>query len=801
MASPGGIVPAQLGFLAIFNPSLGITDETIDDQIVYYASVTTQRHKRRHRSRGQGRPTENVSQEERNERLRQIGLAQGMVDFGKSFSGGQPVDTIDTEKSRVVLHEIESGWWALVSIELTKIPLPPKLPTGKTGEPVEEVAEYSSKEIKPATLLLQDLLRAHSTFLLHHGFSLSSLFVRTGRPKFVSILTRYWDWFLSTWNVMLQGNPTRSLLGSINIAASSELGIGVGEEERGSGERDVLEGLVGRIEGLQDLIISRFGSNVTDLESPDGSTAPWLGTGREPGPDDGAIFLGVGGLSRKSLRDVTCWMEDLYTWGSNAYGVHDSPTSLRRARRGKATKGDKETAKSSKGTPLRPSIGSADSKGSISSQTLADRRGQTIGTVAEARTPDVPTPSDESPTDGSKDADGHLDRFMTYMKLGYGTYWSIGKSDEQFAQDADKLEGESAVSAQAPAPKKVANTTGHYLIGLLGDVEESSASEGDDSGEHGDADREDSNARTMLRTVHVELEKAERDLSESQVVKNIGSLVNEITPIPGVPASSASTFTTHSQNKTKKMRIVVYVNKPFIYTFLFELRTDSLSWESFYRNLHRQLVPLQKPLLASTKYRPERPSVGAAGTSIYDVIWDPTALTVHSTLPNIPDPSQLPSESTDAWSRVEAINTHMQLLNMYALTRRNVTELERTCKTNRGWWVVWQRILDRSGSAQSQEEAQTSEEAIIDEASPSTEDPAASESSADRLIKKSPAPEPRVDKEIFLIRRASDHASSRGFSGTFAETGSSWGEGAGRLASGIGVDTRKYIEGLLSLNR
>ncbi|KAF3357924.1 hypothetical protein VdG1_05589 [Verticillium dahliae VDG1] len=749
MASPGGIVPAQLGFLAIFNPSLGITDETIDDQIVYYASVTTQRHKRRHRSRGQGRPTENVSQEERNERLRQIGLAQGMVDFGKSFSGGQPVDTIDTEKSRVVLHEIESGWWALVSIELTKIPLPPKLPTGKTGEPVEEVAEYSSKEIKPATLLLQDLLRAHSTFLLHHGFSLSSLFVRTGRPKFVSILTRYWDW----------------------------------------------------IEGLQDLIISRFGSNVTDLESPDGSTAPWLGTGREPGPDDGAIFLGVGGLSRKSLRDVTCWMEDLYTWGSNAYGVHDSPTSLRRARRGKATKGDKETAKSSKGTPLRPSIGSADSKGSISSQTLADRRGQTIGTVAEARTPDVPTPSDESPTDGSKDADGHLDRFMTYMKLGYGTYWSIGKSDEQFAQDADKLEGESAVSAQAPAPKKVANTTGHYLIGLLGDVEESSASEGDDSGEHGDADREDSNARTMLRTVHVELEKAERDLSESQVVKNIGSLVNEITPIPGVPASSASTFTTHSQNKTKKMRIVVYVNKPFIYTFLFELRTDSLSWESFYRNLHRQLVPLQKPLLASTEYRPERPSVGAASTSIYDVIWDPTALTVHSTLPNIPDPSQLPSEGTDAWSRVEAINTHMQLLNMYALTRRNVTELERTCKTNRGWWVVWQRILDRSGSAQSQEEAQTSEEAIIDEASPSTEDPAASESSADRLIKKSPASEPRVDKEIFLIRRASDHASSRGFSGTFAETGSSWGEGAGRLASGIGVDTRKYIEGLLSLNR
>ncbi|KAM0287514.1 hypothetical protein ACHAQH_000468 [Verticillium albo-atrum] len=799
MASPGGIVPAQLGFLAIFNPSLGITDETIDDQIVYYASVTTQRHKRRHRSRGQGKPHENVSQEEHNERLRQIGLAQGMVDFSKSFSGGQPVDTIDTEKSRVVLREIESGWWALVSIDLTKIPLPPKLPIGKTGEPVEEVVEYSSKEIKPAPLLLQDLLRAHSTFLLHHGSSLSSLFVRTGRPKFVSILTRYWDWFLLTWNVMLQGNPTRSLLGGINIAASSELGIGVGEEDRGSGERDVLEGLVGRIEGLQDLIISKFGSDATAAESSDGLPAPWLGTGREPGPDDGAIFLGVGALSRNSLRDVTCWMEDLYTWGSNAYGVHDSPTSLRRARRAKTTGEEQKTTHSMRKTPVRPSVQSADSESSKSSQTLADRRGQVVGTVVEARTPEVPTsPHENFPDDTKEEVDGRLDKLMSYMKLGYGTYWSIGKSDEQFAKDADNPRANSAGSAPPPTPKKIADTTGHYLIGLLGDVEEGGASDGDKSGNHGEPDREDSNVRTMLRTVHVELEETGRDLSESKIVRDMGSPVNEITPIPGVLASS---FTTHNQNKAKKMRVVVYVNKPFIYTFLFGLRTDNLAWNSFYKSLHQQLAPLQKPLLASTRYRPERPSTGASGASIYDVVWDPTALTVHSTLPNILDPSQLPPEGVQAWSRIEAINTHMQLLNMHALTRRSITELERTCKTNRGWWVVWQRILDRTGSVQSPDGPQSPEEATTDEASASTEDLDASESDADRPQKTSPPPASRVDKEIFLIRRASDHASSRGFGGTFAETRGSWGEGAGRLASGIGVDTRKYIEGLLSLNR
>lgn len=111
------IVPAQVGFLAIFNPSLGNTDETLDDQIVYYSSVSSDGHKRRRqttkRGAAAGRPTENLSQAERNERLRQIGLAQGMVSFGKNFSGDQSVDMIETEKTRVVLHEMEPGWWVL----------------------------------------------------------------------------------------------------------------------------------------------------------------------------------------------------------------------------------------------------------------------------------------------------------------------------------------------------------------------------------------------------------------------------------------------------------------------------------------------------------------------------------------------------------------------------------------------------------------------------------------------------------------------------------------------------------------
>jgi hypothetical protein len=105
------VVPARLGFFAIYNPSLGTTDETLDDQIAYYSSVETRKKYQQRRRNGKSPPR--LTQEEKNERLRQIGLAQGMVEFGRSFSDGKSVDTIETEKTRVILHELESGWWLL----------------------------------------------------------------------------------------------------------------------------------------------------------------------------------------------------------------------------------------------------------------------------------------------------------------------------------------------------------------------------------------------------------------------------------------------------------------------------------------------------------------------------------------------------------------------------------------------------------------------------------------------------------------------------------------------------------------
>jgi hypothetical protein len=174
---------------------------------------------------------------------------------------------------------------------------------------------------------------------------------------------------------MLHGNPIVNVYGGIKLAASGELGVGVGEEGRGSGEREVLEGFVERIDGLVDLVVSKFGDVEPEaevgkslkgghLQSSLTSSKQWLGTGLEPTPEDGAIFLGVGALSRKSLRDVIHWMEDIYSWGPRAYGVEENPTLTRKPRKkGKVDKTPKNTSPFLKDWK-NPPTGPADPKSS-----------------------------------------------------------------------------------------------------------------------------------------------------------------------------------------------------------------------------------------------------------------------------------------------------------------------------------------------------------------------------------------------------------------------------------------------------
>jgi hypothetical protein len=74
------VQPAQLSFLAIYNPSLGSDDEAFRDQIVFYSSRAARLRKA---GKGYNADASGSQDEDENERLRRVGLAQGMVDFAK----------------------------------------------------------------------------------------------------------------------------------------------------------------------------------------------------------------------------------------------------------------------------------------------------------------------------------------------------------------------------------------------------------------------------------------------------------------------------------------------------------------------------------------------------------------------------------------------------------------------------------------------------------------------------------------------------------------------------------------------
>ncbi|KAG8418330.1 hypothetical protein J3458_005749 [Metarhizium acridum] len=790
VAAAGTLVPAQLGFLAIFNPSLGSTDDTIDDQIVYYASDTTQGSgKRRRRTRG--RSTEDISQEERHERLRQIGLAQGMINFSRGFADEASLDTVDTEKSRVITHELEPGWWILASINLTKVPLPPRLAIKSTTEPQEERYEYSSRELKPAPLLLRDLLRAHSIFLLHHDTSLSALFVRSKRTKFTAVLGRYWDLFLSTWNPL------------------ENLASGVGEEDRGSGEREVLEGLVGRIEGLVDLVVSKFGTEEPEDEAKthrDRLDAQlWLGTGEEPAAEDGAVFLGTGALSRKSLRDVTHWMEDLYQWGDHAYGVIDSPTSTRgrraRKRRGSVeqTEAAKETApanadeKHQKQTGQNQTEQHKEPEHQNHQQPKEQQKGKDHQHPQEQLSQESAADPDKGDSTSSPKApeDGKLDKMLSYIKLGYGSYWTIpGTSNINTPTTQSGTPTPSETNTSKPNDTPTTSTSrpkfpkrsssdaahGHYLIGLKGSI-----SEPPSDSESSSASSTHNNSRTLLRTINIELDSKSSPQPSTTIIRDFAHPASPLTQSQ-VAGNFLPGYTSHDLNKSEKLRVVVYVNRPFIFTFFFRLHTDSLAWDALYRSLHYQLAPLKKPLLSSTSYRPERERESPAARTIYSLVWDPKQLVTHSTVPNIPESSA----SDTRWSRADAVSTHLHLLNTHASTRSREAELERTHKTNRGWWIVWTRLHERPAAAAPHDGDGNPPPSPGSSGTEASQGAGEDEKQERSLV---------TSKEIFLIRKASDHA---GFQSLSTEDGGGGADGASKLVQGIGVDTRRYVEELLS---
>ena len=803
----------------------------------------------------------------------------------RNFSNGKPVDSVDTETSRIILHELEKGWWILVSIDLTRLPQ-------STRPDTNPRIEYSTREVAPAQLLLQQLLRAHSLFLLHHAAKLEELYQRVGRSIFTSLLDRYWSSFARDWDVMLHGNPVADIYNGIKLAAGGELGIGVGEEEWGSGEREVLEDFVTRTDGLMDLVVSRFGDAPTlnDVESPakasEGKSSklpPWLGTDADPRSTDGVIFSGTGAISRRSLATVSQWMEAIFKSEEGTYGVGENPNNRHRHKRRKM--GSKKSSTEDP-SALRLAEGRFNDKGELSSdpdlRREAMKRNAAPPGIPPSLVPILGNASDNAvsnvngdtksacgarTTASTTDQDSSLfdaEKMMGYLKLGYGSSWTLSakglpgnkvmerkpESDEpnnmQDGTSSDKNDstqpGLSPLQEVDPAPEvsdtddspfvqRLEQSIGKFIIGLAGDLENTEF--GDDGQGEAEGEQEQTPQRLFLRTLTVEMTQSRmgrRRHSKASEFSGVGSASTYSQGDEPPTSASASVDGARSIINHQKVQVAVYVHQPFIFVFLFQLHTPSLTMPSFYRSIHHRLGPLQKPLLASTdpgkiafrmaeamgESSSSSSKTGAtkeriAAPTIYDIIYDPIRLTVRTSIPNIPIPGSLAAEglgtattgltisgswytlgipigstrSTSSrnisslvksdWTRVEALNIHTQMLNTWIATR-DAAEVERTVKTGKGWWILWMQISDTSYN--------------------------------------------QPKKEAFLVRKASDHKTlvgssmQRNTSGKWLlreqirdSSGSSLGSTKDQVTTsagvseGVGVDAGRWIEGLLHLSR
>ncbi|THC92588.1 hypothetical protein EYZ11_007918 [Aspergillus tanneri] len=613
--------------------------------------------------------------------------------------------------------------------------------------------------------------------------STDALYQRVGRSTFCKLLDSFWWKFAWNWEVLLGGNPAVDMYNGIKLSAGGELGVGVGEEEWGSGEREVLEDFVVRTDGLVDLVVSRFGDpwmpiedqatcNKSELENQNETIAGWLGLDTHPRPSDGVIFSGMGAISRPSVARVSQWMEWIYRYGPDAYGVGENPTSPRRRKQRKRQQGrsSKDSNNESSTTPVAHT-GYSFSPG-IPRPLVT---GQPQETEAGYQTSSGSSPA---PNEIGKDWMGlKTETFVKYLKLGYGSSWgpSAGTASSHPRVEALKQEDEStSVDRQATSTAATQETS----------------DEG--SSKSGDAPSSKNLGRFMIG-LHNGLDT--RSIEDADLADKPPGGLNE-----NIMQRALHVHLTAS-NEEAKLRVAVYIHQPFIYTFLFDSETPSLSDPSLYRSIHHQLSPLHKPLINSTS-----PANAAARISVsegafdinqrfltknqpvYDLVYDPSNLTIRTSIPNIPDlgthPPGHPDSNITPWLRVESLNIHHRLLSTYVETRSRPLELERTCKTSRGWWIVWVRF---------------------------------SESDSGNIRKGPPiVVSDDVRQEAFLIRKASDHVSSvaharnssgsrffRDLSGASSPglASSRTDTGPGKLVEGLGLDARRYIENLLSLNR
>ena len=395
-------------------------------------------------------------------------------------------------------------------------------------------------------------------FLLHHASNLSELFARTARTRFCGILKRFWNDFLWSWDVLLTGNPAVDIFNGLKLAAGGELGIGVGEEDWGSGEREVLEGFIGRTEGLVELIVSRFGEAPPEEQPSEGTPettrtgsamADWKAAGQLPGPSDGVVFSGIGAISRPSITAISHWAETLYTRGQDAYGAQSNPnaTHRRKHRRIGQEISQKEPRHQAGSLALgrdgaqqqRPPIVVPNNDADWPSGVLSSippsilkpraRSPQPVGSKQSSNGVSSQSAQMDSAKGNFADPRMNTETMIKYLTLGvYGSKWGIPFSRSSGSrqppqapeEDVSRLGKDEDLLSSAHVHGQPNRTPGQFVIGFQGDLEgelEEGESAKEESAELEDRrEKSSQESRTMIRTLHVDRNKPQNTTSAGQ---------------------------------------------------------------------------------------------------------------------------------------------------------------------------------------------------------------------------------------------------------------------------------------------
>lgn len=339
--------------------------------------------------------------------------------------------------------------------------------------------------------------------------------------------------------------------------------MGVGEEEWGSSERDVLEDFARRTEGLVDVIVSRFG-DASPLQQAKSSTDPntlhvseaetWIGSGKAVQATDGVVFSGTGSLSRKSLRDVSHWVESIYCRGDHAYGVRDNPTADRRKRRRKPLKPETEVSLSKAADAAlqdrsRLATAERDLDPPLGIPPPIVKAAESSLKKASAAVENNGAQDESSAKGGSKAmlaSLGDTETWVKYMTLGYGTAWggkkAVGESQPAPEQPAPKrTPSPEAMRYIEPAPdvdvaeeKRTLQiqqeNDGYFLIGLKGDMADKEVDDENDEGNW--------NNRIQLRTIHVEIARNEIPSVTTSVESDEATQIDQRVPFNPTTSNS-----------------------------------------------------------------------------------------------------------------------------------------------------------------------------------------------------------------------------------------------------------------------